>query len=95
MLGTNEYHPRFENSFMQKVYPDTACEHWIKSIMDSGMIIVLEDGSMWEISSLSLKYAKFWLPRSKIKVINNIENYSYKLLNINENQCVDAKYLGK
>lgn len=43
--------------------------HWIKSKADNGGILILEDGSMWEINSLDRIDTSLWLPITNITVI--------------------------
>lgn len=95
ILRTNEDHPRFKNRYMPKAYPISTLEHLIQSIRENGKIIFLEDDSMWEISDLDSRTARFWLPGSRIKVANESGNYPYILINISDGQQVDAKYLYK
>jgi hypothetical protein len=46
------------------------CEsgHWIKSITGNGEVIVLEDNSVWSVSSIDTIYTAIWLPISNIIV---------------------------
>jgi hypothetical protein len=48
--------------------PGFACEdgHWIDSVTSDGRIIVLEDGSVWEVDLLDRIDAMLWLPTSDI-----------------------------
>jgi hypothetical protein len=60
------------------------CEsgHWIESNEQSGEIIILEDGSIWEVSDTL--DSSLWLPLSSITVC------PYSLINTDDNERVDA-----
>jgi len=57
-------------------------------------IVILEDGSMWEVSPIEIIYSAIWLPVSNIIVVDDFGLYPYKLINTNKRQKVSAKYLG-
>lgn len=72
--------------------------HWIKSKADDGGIIILEDGSMWEINSIDRIDTSLWLPITNItvtKASSPIGDYKYTLLNTEDREKALAKYLGK
>ena len=72
--------------------------HWIKSKADNGAIIILEDGSMWEISSLDRIETAIWLPISNITVLrasSPVGDYKYTLVNTDDGEKAQAKYLGR
>jgi len=72
--------------------------HWIKSKADNGGIIILEDGSMWEINSLDRIDTSLWLPITNITVIkasSPIGDYKYTLINTEDGEKALAKFLGK
>jgi hypothetical protein len=60
------------------------CEsgHWIDSNEQNGEIIILEDGSVWEISDTLDSF--LWLPLTSITVC------PYSLINTDDNEQVDA-----
>lgn len=69
--------------------------HWISEVKEGGEIIVLEDGSRWEIHPINIVETCIWLPISDITVADGDDpSYPYKLINNDDNEVVDAKYLG-
>lgn len=72
--------------------------HWIKAKADNGAIIILEDGSMWEINSLDRIDAALWLPISNVTILkasSPVGGYKYMLINTDDGEKALAKYLGK
>lgn len=65
----------------------SGCEdgHWIESVSSSGMIIKLEDGSIWEIDAVDAVDTALWLPVSDIVACDN------KLINTDDNESVSAR----
>lgn len=49
------------------------CEngHWISSVSSGGEIIILEDGSVWEVVSIDTIYTSLWLPTEDIIICND------------------------
>ena len=64
-----------------------SCEsgHWLKSKTFDGSIVILEDGSVWEISLLDKLNTTLWIPMDDIIVCNR------KLINTDDNTAVGAK----
>ena len=75
-------------------YAGVGSGHWIQSVSTGGKIIKLEDGSLWEISPIDTIYTGIWLPISNITVIIDGGPYPYKLINTDDGESVNAKYLG-
>ena len=63
-----------------------ACEdgHWIDSVSDDGRIVILDDGSVWEVDSLDRIDSSLWLPMSEIVACDD------KLINTDDDEVVDA-----
>jgi len=79
-----------------KVYYGVDSDHWIQKVIDSGKIILLEDGSIWEVSPLDVITSILWLPVSNIYVVESENSlYPYKLINTDDGESVEAKYLGQ
>ncbi len=81
-----------------RVYSGLGGGHWVSNKIDSGNIIVLEDGSMWEIQSIDRIFTRLWLRITAITVLEAstpIGDYRYRLVNTDDNESVLAKYLGK
>jgi hypothetical protein len=72
--------------------------HWIKSKGNNGAVIVLEDGSTWEIQLLDRIDTALWLPITSITVLeasSPVGEYRYTLINKDDGEKALAKYLGK
>lgn len=79
-----------------KIYLGIGSEHWIRKVINNGKIIILEDGSLWEVSPLDQIISSLWLPTSSIYVVQtNNPFYPYKLINTDDDESVQAKYLGQ
>jgi len=71
-------------------------DHWIREVRDHGRSVILEDGSCWEIEPDGTISTSIWLPASEIEVLHGDDpSYPYKLANKDENELVDAKYVGR
>ena len=58
--------------------------HWVKEKVGNGEMVILEDGSIWEISSIDRIYTALWLPITNITVLEAstpIGEYRYLLVN--------------
>ncbi len=76
-------------------YPGIGSKHWIQKVIDGGKLILLEDGSMWEISPIDIVTTCIWLPVSNISVMSGKDAvYPYMLINTDDGETADAKYLG-
>jgi hypothetical protein len=65
-------------------YVGSSGGHWIQSTSNSGSIIVLEDGSMWEINAIDRIDTALWLPITDITVLkanSPVGEYKYVLVN--------------
>jgi hypothetical protein len=79
-------------------YTGSSGGHWIRSTADGGAIIILEDGSMWGISSMDRIDTMLWLPVSNIIILKSspsVGDYKYSLINTDDKEKALAKYLGK
>lgn len=61
--------------------------HWVDSVSDNGSILILEDGSVWEVDSVDAIDSSLWLPTTDIIACDD------KLINIDENETVSARRL--
>lgn len=95
-LGTvNLEKPSKRNKAPTAGYLGIGSGHWIQNVSGGGKIIILEDGSLWEVSPIDIIYSTIWLPVSNIVVVEDSGSYPYKLINIDEGETVNAKYLGR
>lgn len=55
-------------------YQSSGCEdgHWISSVSNGGEIIVLEDGSVWQVDSIDTIDTMLWLPTENVIVCDEI-----------------------
>lgn len=78
-------------------YSGGSSGHWIQENIDSGSMVVLEDGSIWKIDPLDKIEAMLWLPISNITIIRSNDGspgYDYLLINTDDGEKAHAKYLG-
>jgi hypothetical protein len=79
-----------------KVYSNPGGGHWVKEKANGGRLIILEDGSLWEINSVDRIETMLWLPTESI-FVREIEGVvgGYSLINTDSGDEVRAIYLGK
>ena len=63
------------------------CErgHWIRSVADSGGVVILEDSSVWLIGSLDKITTMLWLP------VTNVLACDGQLINLNSGETAQAR----
>jgi hypothetical protein len=73
--------------FLTCAYSATACEsgHWVQEVAGEGKIVILEDGSVWEIGGGDEIDTALWLP------ITDITACSDKLINTEDGEVADAR----
>ncbi len=79
-------------------YGGSSGDHWIRSKADNGAIVILEDGSMWEVNSIDRIYSSLWLPISNVRILkasSPVGDYKFTLINTDDGEKALAKYLGK
>jgi len=70
----------------------TNSNHWIKTIIERGQTIQLEDGSLWQINPLSKVDAGLWLPTERITIVESGNKfYPHKLINSDGKTAAEAK----
>src|SRR5689334_16088705 len=77
--------PHVSSLARSAMYTGTGGGHRIKSKADSGAVISLEDGSMWEISSFDRFTTVLWLPVTDITILQTDSPkgaYRYVLVNM-------------
>lgn len=68
--------------------------HWVRTTSDFGRIVVLEDGSAWEVSPVDRIDSSLWLITEDIVVTEDGSyGYPYRLINTDDGTSVDARYL--
>jgi hypothetical protein len=79
-------------------YTGSSGGHLIKSKAANGALIILEDGSMWEINSLDRINTALWLPISDVTILkanSPVGDYKCTLINTDDGEKALAKYMGK
>lgn len=83
---------------IRPAYGGMGSKHWIKRNLDNGTMILLEDGSLWEIDPMDKLNASLWLAISPISVIaskGGSLGYEYLLINTDGGEKAHAKFMGK
>jgi len=71
-------------------------KHYLKEKIDRGKLLLLSDGSLWEVSSLDRINTTLWMRLDDCVVLENDSSiYPYKIVNLSDKEMVEAKYLGK
>lgn len=68
-----------------KGYAGCESGHWVESVSSDGQIVILEDGSVWEVNSLDAIDSALWLPTTDIIACND------KLINTDDKEIVSAR----
>jgi hypothetical protein len=71
-------------SLSAPAFADCEDGHWIKSVSSDGEIVVLEDGSVWQVDSTDAIDSALWLPTENIVACDD------KLINTDEGETVEA-----
>jgi len=58
--------------------------HWVRSVQGDGQIVILEDGTIWEVSSLDRIDTALWLPLTDVIICDD------KLINTDDDETVDV-----
>lgn len=90
--------PGGNGSASSKVYAGVGGGHWVKKNIDSGTMMVLEDGSLWKVDPYNKIDAMLWLPISSITIMESSEGslgYNYLLINTDDGEQAHAKYIGR
>jgi hypothetical protein len=70
-------------------------EHWLRDKLEEGRIVILEDGSTWEVHPSDRQRTKRWLRISTVTVkYAQKESHPYVLSNSTEGEEARANYLG-
>jgi hypothetical protein len=65
--------------------------HWMTEKTDDGAVVILEDGSIWQIDPMDRLDTSLWLPPSEIAVIEtNNSPMSYLLVNTDDGEKATA-----
>jgi hypothetical protein len=76
-------------------YTRTREEHWLRDKHDFGIVVILEDRSMWEVHPSDRLITSRWLRMSTIIVEHmQKDSYPYLLKNSTEQEIARASFLG-
>ena len=79
-----------------QTYAGVGGGHWVSKKIDGGRFIKLEDGSLWEISSIDRINTMLWLVTEEITVIESGNPlYPYKLINSDSGDTAEAKLISR
>ena len=79
-------------------YAATGQRLGIRRVEERGAIVVLIDGSRWEVHSRDRLHTLLWLPAVDVRVDlarNPVGSYRYALTNVRNERTVHARYLGR
>jgi hypothetical protein len=66
--------------------------HFITKISDFGRLIVLEDGSRWDVSSIDKAISMMWLITDNV-LVESVYGNRCKITNIKRKESVEASHL--
>ena len=73
-------------------YPGDSRRHQIQSVEDDGGVVVLEDGSRWQVYEGFVGITRNWRASEMITVIENRDElYPYRLINVHNNESVEVR----
>jgi hypothetical protein len=75
-------------------YP-IASQHWIKRVIEHGELIVLEDGTIWQINQLDRINTMLWLPIDNIQIVEGDLVGHYVLVNTSQKQNAGGVLVGR
>tara|TARA_B100000029_G_C17193422_1_gene821545 strand:- start:52 stop:384 length:333 start_codon:yes stop_codon:yes gene_type:complete len=87
-ISKDEY---YENYFM-----NLGMGHQVSEVKNNGKLLLLKDGSLWEIHPLYSRNTVLWLPQADINVEYHkapIGDFKYLITNSNDNEIALAKLL--
>lgn len=69
--------------------------HWIAKTSEHGKVLVLEDGSVWEINPAYQSKTLVWMVAQKVVVSNGANpQYPYQLANGETKEVVQGRFVG-
>jgi hypothetical protein len=78
-------------------YTGVGGSHWVQTVLQEGRMIILEDGSRWEVEELNQMETVLWVPTSPITVTeaeSPTGDFRYVLTNTEAEVSVRALYRG-
>lgn len=88
--------PQAAGNSRNKAFAQNRQGRWIKSKSADGERIVLDDGSVWQVSSFSHYDTVLWLEQDAVTVMEgNDPLYPYKMINADSNEVADVKPISR
>lgn len=75
-------------------YGGASARHRVEKVLDDGALLMLEDGSVWNIVEADRLYSGGWVARDEIVVIDRQSSPNYEIVNSTQRQRVRAVYRG-
>lgn len=75
-------------------YSGVSRGHQLQEVIDNGLVVVLEDGSRWELYKGFAERAAAWQPGNLVTVKPGKDpEYPYLLVNVHFNESVECRLL--
>jgi hypothetical protein len=78
-----------------KDYSRLGTGHWVKKTMDNGIMVVLDDNSLWEVQASDVSTTATWTQGTPISVGVSKGDYPYQLIDVSTSKAVVAKWVGQ
>jgi hypothetical protein len=78
-----------------KDYARLGTGHWVKKTMDNGVMIMLDDGSLWEVQASDASTTATWTVGTPISVGVSKGDYPYQLIDVSTSKAIVAKWVGQ
>jgi hypothetical protein len=78
-----------------QTYTGLNLKHWVAKLSDGGKVVVLDDGSIWEINPSYRSRTMVWVVAQEIMVTTGFNpQYPYQLANAMTSEVVEGRYKG-
>ena len=77
------------------LYPGIDRTQKIRRVFRNGRMIVLQDGSVWEVAPKDTVPAALWLPLTEVSVARDDRPYAYEITNLDTLDRISARYRGR
>lgn len=78
--------------------PGAGTAHSIDQVEPGGAVVILEDGSRWEIAASDQETTRLWLPATHVRLVmggGGVSRFPCTLINTDDNEQAFARYLGR
>jgi len=81
---------------IEQYYRGENFPHWVGVVLDRGVHIKLEDGSVWEVAATDRVQTQFWFVAHKITVERGgNQYYPFRVTNTDKNEIAYAKLISE